>query len=175
MGQQNNTGTITENWVKEEILKLGLNIIKPVPDKGIDFFVTSPNIPNIELKIQVKGRGKIQSNKRYRWFQIRSTKKQREEVISQGLPVNEAWRIKASKVDIFIFVSELYKEFWIFKSIDIENLIQAYRLLGRKRKDNLDGIQSEIDLDILNNGIPLNEVYCKNLNNWDLIVKHFSG
>jgi len=174
MGSQNKTGTITENWVKEEILKLGFNIIKPIPDRGIDFIVTSPTIPNIELKIQVKGRGKIQSNKRYRWFQIRTTKKQREEAIYQGLPVNEAWRIKVSKVDIFILVSELYKEFWIFKSIDIDNLIQAYRLLGRNRKDNLDGHQSEIDLDILQNGIPLNEIYCKNLNNWDHIINHFS-
>jgi len=75
MGSQNKTGTITENWIKEEILKLGFNIIKPIPDRGIDFIVTSPTIPNIELKIQVKGRGRIQPNKRYRWFQIRTTKK----------------------------------------------------------------------------------------------------
>lgn len=123
MGTQNKTGTITENWVKEEILKLGLIVYKPIPDRGVDFLVTSSINPDIKLKIQVKGRGKIQTNKRYRWFQIRTTKQQREETVDQGLPLNEAWRIKVSKVDVFILVSELYKEFWIFDSNDIEILL----------------------------------------------------
>jgi hypothetical protein len=77
---------------------------EPVPDRGVDFIVTSFNDPDIILKIQVKGRGKIQKNKRYRWVQIRTTKKQRDETHKEGLPLSESWRKKADLTDIFIFV-----------------------------------------------------------------------
>jgi hypothetical protein len=173
MGIQNKTGKITEAWVKDEILKLGLFADKPVPDRGVDLVVTSSRKPNTILKIQVKGRGEIQKNKRYRWFQVRTTLKQREEAINEGLPVNEAWRKKIAKAEIFILVSQRYHEFWIFKSNDIENLIQVNRLVHGKRKDNMEGHQFEIDLDIKYNDIPLTEIYRKNLNNWDLIINHF--
>jgi hypothetical protein len=160
--------------VRDEILKLGLIVYKPVPDRGVDFVVTSSKKPDTKLKVQVKGRGEIQKNNHYRWFQVRTTQKQREEALKDGLPVSEAWKKKIAKVDIFIFVSQKFHEFWIFESTDIENLIQVNRLKHGNRKDNLEGYQSEIDLDLEYNGIPLTEIYHKNLNNWDLIINHLS-
>jgi len=160
--------------VKEKVAELGLKVCEPIPDKGVDFVVTSLNYLDKRLKIQVKGRGKIQKNKRYRWFQIRTTKKQREETIEEGLPLNEAWRKKVALADIFIFVSEMYSEFWIFESNDIENLILINRSKYGKRKDNRDGLQAEIDLDVEHNGMPLTKIYNKNLNNWDFITNRFT-
>ncbi len=172
--RQNKTGDITENWVKDKIIELGLNANEPVPDRGVDFVITSIKKPNKNLKIQVKGRGKIQNNKRYRWFQIRTTKKQRKETIEDGLPLNEAWRKKVALADIFIFVSEIYREFWIFESNDIENLILINRSKYGNRKDNREGLQAEIDLDVEHNGMPLAKIYDTNLNNWDLITNQFT-
>lgn len=78
-------------WVEEKIATLGLNVKKPVPDRGVDFIVTSADAPEKALRIQVKGRGKIQKNKRYRWFQIRTTRKQRDETLKAGMPLKESW------------------------------------------------------------------------------------
>ena len=174
MSKQNKTGNITENWVKDKIVELGLNVYEPVPDTGVDFVITSVKKPNKNLKVQVKGRGKIQKNKKYRWFQIRTTKKQRKKTIEDGFSLNEAWRKKVALVDILIFVSEMYHEFWIFESKDIENLIQVNRSRYGNRKDNIEGLQAEIDLDVEHKGMPLTEIYKKNLNNWDLIKDQFS-
>lgn len=174
VGRQNKTGKVTERWVKQKLIDLGLDVYEPVPDRGVDFVVSCKNDPTKEIKIQVKGRGKEQKNKRYRWFQIRTTKKQREETIEAGLPLNQAWRKKVTLADIFIFVSEIYREFWIFESNDIENLILINRSKYGNRKDNRDGLQAEIDLDVEQNGMPLAEIYHKNLNNWDLITNPFT-
>jgi hypothetical protein len=106
MNRQNKTGSVTESWVKEKLSELGLVAHEPVPDRGVDFIVNSHKKPQKRLKIQVKGRGKVQKNKRYRWFQIRTTKKQREETIQDGLPLYEAWQKKVALADMFIFVSE---------------------------------------------------------------------
>ena len=56
MSRQNNTGDITEEWVKDKITNLGLNVMKPIPDRGVDLIVTSTSKPIKNLKIQVKGR-----------------------------------------------------------------------------------------------------------------------
>lgn len=173
MSEQNKTGNITENWVKDEIQKLGFVAEKPIPDRGIDFIIKSDLNPGKSLKIQVKGRGKVQKNKRYRWFQIRTTKKQREDTEKEGIPVYDAWRKKAGLVDFFIFVSELYNEFWIFQSDDIEKLVLINRSKYGSRKDNKEGLQTEIDLDLEHNGIALTEIYKNNLNNWELISSYF--
>ena len=172
--QQGKTGNITEQWVKDKIIELGLDAQKPVPDVGVDLVVTSPEKPDKELKIQIKGRGKVQRNKRYRWFQIRTTPKQREEATKAGFPLNEAWRKKVALVDLFIFVSEKNSEFWIFESNDIEDLIRINSLKYGHRPDNKDGHQFEIDLDIKHKGKSLTEIYNKNLNNWDVITNHFN-
>lgn len=173
MGRQNVTGIISENMVKQELIKLGFNVFKPLPDKGVDFIIKESNGSEKELRIQVKGRGPIQTNKRYRWFQIRTTKKIRDQTIELGLPVNEAWRKKVSLVDVYVFVSIRYGEFWIFESKEIENLIRIFRSRCGKRKDNLEGLQAEIDLDIKYENLPLTEIYSENLNNWDIVKNHF--
>ena len=125
------------------------------------------------MEIQVKGRGEFQTNERYRWFQIRTTLKQREETIAEGLSVNESWRKKVAKTDFFILVSLKYQEFWIFDSNDIADLIQINRNYYGNRKDNLEGIQVEIDLDVEHNGKTIAEIYTSNLNNWELILNQF--
>ena len=163
MSRQNKTGNITEDWVKQKLAELGLKAYQPVPDRGIDLIVSSPKDPNKSLKIQVKGRGKMQKNRKYRWFQIRTTEKQREETLSEGLPLNEAWRKKAALVGVFIFVSGMHREFWIFEVGDIENLILICRSKYGNRKDNKNGLQAGIDLDIEHSGIPLTELFKKNL------------
>lgn len=157
MSRQNKTGNLTEPWVKEKITALGLIASKPIPDRGIDFIVTSVNTPNKALRIQVKGRGKIQKNKRYRWFQIRTTKKQRDKTLKKGLPLIESWREKAELADIFIFVSEMFCEFWLFQRKDLEDLILTNRIKHGDRNDNKNGHQAEIDLDVEVNGIPLSK------------------
>jgi hypothetical protein len=167
------TGILTESCVKEEIKRMGLEVAKPTPDRGVDLIVTSANKPNKILKIQIKGRGKTQTNKKHRWFQIRTTKKQREDTIKDGLPVSEAWRKKLSQVDLFIFVSEKENEFWIFEPKDIKKLILINRSKYGKRKNNFDGLQTEIDLDIEYEGMRITEIFKENLNRWDLITKHF--
>jgi hypothetical protein len=175
MSRQNKTGKLTEEWVKDKITSFGLIATEPVPDRGVDFIVTSVNDPDIDLKIQVKGRGKIQKNKRYRWFQIRTTKKQRDDTLKEGLPLNESWRKKADLADIFIFVSEMFHEFWIFQRKDLDDLILLNRKKHGNRADNKNGSQAEIDLDLEFGGIALTEKYRKNLENWELITSVFSG
>ncbi|HNQ66619.1 MAG TPA: hypothetical protein PKL38_11615 [Smithella sp.] len=170
MSIQNKTGDLTEAWVQEKITALGLIISKPIPDRGVDFIVSSAETPEKELKIQVKGRGKIQKNKRYRWFQIRTTKKQRDETLREGMPLNESWRKKLKLVDIFIFVSEMHHEFWVFQRDEIEDLVIANREKYGNRKDNRNGHQAEIDLDVEIDGIALSEKYRDNLDNWELIT-----
>lgn len=173
MNVQKLTGKISEDWVKVEIDKLGLNSFKPKPDRGVDLVVSSFNKPGTTLSIQVKGRGATQSNKKYRWFQVRTTPNQRKKTLEESLPVSEAWVTKVTKAEVFILVSIKYHEFWIFTSDDIQQLVQMNRLVYRHWKDNMDGSQAEINLDITSNGIPLTEIYQSNLNNWGLITSRF--
>ena len=170
MSRQTKTGNITEERVRNKFMSMGLDVEKPIPDRGIDFIVRKPQSPQKALKVQVKGRGKNQTSNRFRWFQIRTTKKQRDETIVEGYPVNEAWRKKVSLVDIFIFVSEKFDEYWIFTPKEVENIVIINQEKYGSRKDNQKGLQAELDLDVLKNNIPLTEIYIKNLNNWDLIT-----
>lgn len=173
MLQQLSTGIETENLVAREVEKLGLRSNKPIPDVGIDLVVTSPLKPRISINIQVKGRGANQKNKKYRWFQIRTTKKQRQEAVESGFPINEAWRIKVKKANLFILVSLKYQECWIFDQKGIQEVIVTCASRYSKRKDNQQGIQAEINLDLVIGGKPLNEVYMDHLNNWEIISDYF--
>jgi hypothetical protein len=173
MNRQQLTGKISEGWVKDKIDNMGFNSFKPTPDRGVDLIVSSSKKPETTLNIQVKGRGNIQSNNKYRWFQVRTTPNQRKKTLEESLPVSEAWVTKITKAEVFILVSIKYHEFWIFTSDDIEQLIHMNRLLYGHWKDNIDGSQAEINLDITSNGIPLTEIYQSNLNNWDLITDKF--
>ena len=72
---QNITGQLTEQKVQDCLKSIGLETDKPKRDIGLDFEVWHPANPAKKVYVQIKGRGKIQKNKRYRWFQIRTTKK----------------------------------------------------------------------------------------------------
>ena len=174
MTQQEFTGNETEHLVAIQIKKLGLIAYKPIPDRGIDLEVTSPGKSEVSLKIQVKGRGPTQTNHQFRWFQIRTTSKQRQEAVDSGLPANESWRIKVNKVDLFILVSLKYQEFWIFDKSEIEDLILACSHKYGNRKDNKERIQAEINLDIEKDGKLLTDQYAENLNNWSKISDYFN-
>ncbi|MBK8807430.1 MAG: hypothetical protein IPO21_12610 [Bacteroidales bacterium] len=164
---QRETGILTEELVKEKLVEYGITYEKPIPDVGIDFIVWKQK--DITACIQVKGRGEIQTNKKYRWFQIR-TKDQREKAIEVGLDVSEAWRIKVDYCDFFILVSLKYDEHWVFPKEKIIEIIEINSAIHGKRKDNITGSQAEISLDIQSDGIYLFEKYKAYLNNYSQIV-----
>lgn len=169
MSRQNATGQLTENEVKDKLLSLGLVAVKPTPDRGIDLVVSNPNNSQKIVRLQVKGRGAKQKNKRYRWFQLRTTKKQRETVITEGLPVSEAWKKKIDLCDFFIFVSLRHNEHWVFPKKVLPEIIAINKVKYGNRADNINGHQVEMDLDIIHEGHPLTEKYKKYLNNYMLI------
>jgi hypothetical protein len=169
MKRQQHTGYITENIVKGRLAKLGLIAKKPVPDIGVDFEVFSPEKPSRKLKLQVKGRGQKQRNKKYRWFQIRTTVRQREMANEAGLPPSEAWQKKINLCDYFIFVSEKYQECWVFPRKAVKELVGSNRHVYGNRRDNRSGQQVEINLDIKVKGVPLTEKYSYYLDNFGQI------
>lgn len=102
MNRQNHTGNLTESLVRSELQRRGLDAVKPVPDHGVDFLVSCASQTTKKLKIQVKGRGRIQTNMRYRWFQIRTTKRQREEAMAEGIELCDSWRVKVRLAEFFM-------------------------------------------------------------------------
>jgi len=124
---QQKTGQSTENKIKELLEARGLVAKKPSPDNGIDLEVSCKEKPERIIRVQIKGRGSNQTNKRYRWFQIRTTPKQREDAIKSGLDISEAWRKKIELCDYFIFVAEEYNEQWVFPQEIVLQIIQISR------------------------------------------------
>ncbi|MCW8137930.1 MAG: hypothetical protein KIT58_03405 [Planctomycetota bacterium] len=169
MGTQNVTGDWTEQRVKTALEELGLAARKPRRDVGVDLEVWHPERPSVVLNVQVKGRGKEQKNGRYRWFQIRTTAKQREAAVAAGLPVSEAWRKKVDLCRFFVLVSQKYEECWVFPAPVIADVIRLNRPKHGKRADNIEGKQAEMDLDIEHEGRPLTEVFAAYRNNFALI------
>lgn len=160
MRTQGITGRLTENKVQKRLRSVGIDAIRPKgPDKGIDFEIEG------KVRIQVKGRGEKQTNNRYRWFQIRLTKKQRENASS----VFEALQKKINLCDFFVLVSLKYDECWVFPSSVIMEIIQRNRIKHKNRKDNTSGAQAEMDLDIKYCGKSLTEIYQSFRENFDLI------
>jgi len=170
MKAQNRTGTLTEGAVRKELLKLGLIVAKPIPDQGIDLIVLAAERRNREVRVQIKGRGSEQANRRYRWFQIRTTKSQRESAIQSGLPVSESWRKKVDLCDFFIFVSLKLKQHWVFPVRIVREIVEINRTVYGNREDNRKGHQAEVDLDIEYKGKRLSERYATYLNNYALIA-----
>ena len=170
METQNTTGQLTEDAVKRCLEKIGLRAEKPIPDIGVDLNVYNSKNPDKKTKVQIKGRGEIQKNKRYRWFQIRTTEKQRELAVKSGLLVSESWKKKVDLCDFFVLVSLKYNEHWVFPKIIIHELININKIKYGNRADNKSGQQAEIDLDINFEGLPLTEKYASYLNNYQLIV-----
>lgn len=154
------TGRLTEKKVQERLKLIGINAIRPKgPDKGIDLEIEG------KVRIQIKGRGERQTNRRYRWFQIRITKKQRENASS----VFEALQKKINLCDFFVLVSLKYDECWVFPSSVIEEIIERNIIKHKNRKDNTSGAQVEMDLDIEYGGKRLTDIYKPFKENFDLI------
>ena len=103
---QNITGQLTEQKVQDCLKSIGLETDKPKRDIGLDFEVWHPANPAKKVYVQIKGRGKIQKNKRYRWFQIRTTKKQRDDTVNAGLAIFKAWQKKVDLCHFLVLVCE---------------------------------------------------------------------
>lgn len=169
MKAQNLTGLSTEQKVRDSLKSIGLETQKPKRDIGVDLEVWHPANPEKKVFIQIKGRGKLQKNKRYRWFQIRTTKRQRNDSINSGISVSETWQNKVNLCHFFILVSEKYEEQWIFPSAVVHEIVNYNRIKYGNRKDNISGEQAEMDLDIEYDGRKLTEIYRSYKNNFVLI------
>ncbi len=175
--QQHHTGRTTEQRVAEQLMNHGLVAIKPRHDVGIDIEAHDPASPSRIVRIQVKGRGAVQSNECYRWFQVRTTPAQRAQALADGLPVSEAYRKKVALCDFFVLVAQRFDEFWVFPRHEIIEIAEFNALLpGRGgRKDNREGKQRELDLDIKVDGIPLVDHYAHRRNNFSPIVQFLAA
>ena len=174
MSRQGNTGKETERIVRERLEGLGLDAKHPQKDNGVDFEVSSRENPQRIVRVQVKGRGSVQKNKRYRWFQLRTTKAQRKHAGDGGFDEADAYIDKVKKCDIFILVALKYEECWVFSSDQILEIIDHNKTVYGNRRDNILGHQKEMDLDISVGGKPLTELYQANCNNFSPIQKLFS-
>jgi hypothetical protein len=166
---QSITGETTEASVARYLSGIGLSAIKPVPDNGIDLNVLLPDANSPVLNIQVKGRGPKQSNKKYRWFQIRTTLAQRACAVSAGLDPADTWEKKVCMCDFFILVAQRYDEYWVLPQDEVLAIGKANRQVYGNRTDNRTGKQAELDLDVSANGKPLTERYAKYCDAFHLI------
>jgi len=168
---QNITGKSTEQKVRDCFKSTGLEAEKPRRDLGVDLEVWLPSNPEKKVFIQIKGRGIIQKNKRYRWFQIRTTQKQRDESVKAGLSISDAWKKKVDLCHFFVLVSEKHEELWVFPSGIIHEIININKRKYGNREDNISGKQAEMDLDIEYDGKKLTEIYGAYKNNFALIIE----
>ena len=166
---QQKTGQSTEYKVKKLLEFHGLTAKKPIPDNGVDLEVSCISAPEKIIRVQIKGRGCNQKNGRYRWFQIRTTPKQREGAVKSGLSISEAWKKKVELCDYFIFVAEKYDECWVFPKDIVFQIIQLNQCKYGNRADNRCGKQAEMDLDIQHNDKMLTEIYAEYKNIIDII------
>ena len=169
MSAQNNTGEWTEQRVQTHLEALGLEARKPAYDVGVDLEVWHRDRPEKRLRVQVKGRGKKQENEQYRWFQIRTTPKQRADTVKAGLPASEAWQKKVELCQFFVLVSEKYDECWVFPAAVIADVIRLNRPKYGKWADNVAGEKTELNLDIEHEGKALTEIFGVYRNNFALI------
>lgn len=131
--------------------------------------VWHPANPGRRLNVQIKGRGKKQTNGRYRWFQIRTTPEQRNDAVKAGLSSSDAWQNKVDLCAFFVLVAEKYEECWVFPGEVIKEIVNSNKSKYGKRKDNILGKQVEMDLDIEEGGKPLTEIYESYKDNFTLI------
>jgi hypothetical protein len=166
MKPQNITGQSTEQKVRDHLKSIGFETDKPKRDIGVDLEVWHPTNPVRRVYVQIKGRGKTQKNGRYRWFQIRTTRKQRDDTENEGLSVSEAWQKKVKLCDFFVLVSEKHEEYWVFPAAIIREIVNINKSKYGKREDNISGKQAEMDLDIECSGKSLAEIYESYKNNF---------
>jgi hypothetical protein len=175
MKPQNITGQSTEQKVWNRLRSIGLETYKPKRDTGVDLEVWHPANPERRVFVQIKGRGKTQKNGRYRWFQIRTTKKQRDDAVNVGLMLSEAWKKKVDLCQFFVLVSEKHEEYWVFPAAIIHKIVNLNKSKYGKREDNISGKQTEIDLDIVYGGKSLTEIYESYKNNFALISEKLNS
>jgi len=166
---QHITGETTEVSVARQLSATGLIAEKPVPDNGIDLNVRLPVLCSPVVKVQIKGRGSNQKNKKYRWFQIRTTSAQRKRAVLAGLHPADTWEKKVRMCDFFVLVAQRYDEFWVLPQDDVIAIGKANREVYGNRADNRTGKQAELDLDVSVNGEPLTDVYAQQCNAFHLI------
>ena len=154
---------------------IGLETEKPKRDIGVDLEVWNPINPVRRVYVQIKGRGKAQKNGRFRWFQIRTTKKQRDDAVKAGLSVSEAWQKKVDLCHFFVLVSEKHEEYWVFPAAIIHEIVNFNKSKYGKREDNISGKQAEIDLDIEHGGKSLTEIYESYKNNFASISEKLNS
>ncbi len=169
MKTQNIAGQSTERKVRNCLRSIGLESEKPKRDIGVDLEIWHSSKPERSVNVQIKGRGRIQTNRKYRWFQIITTQQQKDDAKTDGLPVSEVWRKEVNLCDYLIFVSEKYNECWVFPKDVVCEIIEINRAKYGNGKDDEDGRQAEMDLDIEYNGLPLTEIYAEYLNNFQII------
>jgi hypothetical protein len=162
-------GLTSEALVKRQLESLGLSVAKPFPDVGIDLEATLIGTASPKVTIQVKARGATQTNKKYRWFQIRASKALRERTVAAGRDVSTAWESKVRQCDFFVLVSLKHNEYWVLPQAQVLELGEANRLVHGKRPDNRSGKQAELDLDIEPHGEPLTRAYEPYLNAFQLV------
>jgi hypothetical protein len=175
MTRQHATGRTTENLVRERLEKLGLATRRPSFDDGVDLEVYSPRNPTRIVRIQVKGRSPQQINRRYRWFQLRTSEKQRQVAEAAGLGPADAYKLKAAKCDVFVLVALKYDECWVFTTREILDIIDLNKPKHGNRRDNLLGHQKEMDLDVEVDGVPLTEIYRTHLENFTPVLELLEG
>ncbi|MCK5863283.1 MAG: hypothetical protein KAH38_12415 [Candidatus Hydrogenedentes bacterium] len=173
---QNSTGYITESRVRKKLETLGLEVRKPLPDRGIDIIAWHPDNPSKIVKIQVKGRNP-KTITSYRWFQIRVGKKQLEQTQKEGKAADVSWLMKLAKVDFLVLDAVRVDETWVFSRDQALELMVMNELQYCNRPDNiftydepLKSKQKEINLDIKIHGKPLTKTFSNCCNNFAPIV-----
>lgn len=166
---QNRTGDKTEALVRAKITELGLEATRPFPDNGVDLEVRRPGSEAPVVRLQVKGRGAQQKNKKYRWFQIRTTSAQRKKAVAAGLDVTDTCRQKVELCDFFVLVALRFDEYWVLPQAQVLEIAQANRLVYGNRAATLRGEQAELDLDVAPEGELLTEKYADYRNAFHLI------
>lgn len=166
---QNRTGDRTEALVRAKITELGLEATRPFPDYGVDLEVRRPGRETPVVRLQVKGRGAEQTNKKYRWFQIRTTSAQRKKAVAAGHDVTDTWRQKVALCDFFVLVALRLEECWVMPQAQVLEIGEANRLVYGNRAGSLRGEVAELDLDIAPEGELLTERYDAYRNAFHLI------
>lgn len=165
---QLSTGMKTEERVKAKLKGLGLEVRKPVPDRGVDLEAWTQDNPTRVVKIQVKGRNpkKVKS---FRWFQLRVSRPQIDRVVSQGLSAELAWQNKLAKADFLVLDAVQTDETWVLPIDRAIDLIRQNEKIYAQRRGNIEGRQKEMNLDIAVAGEPLTERFKDCLNNFEPI------
>jgi hypothetical protein len=152
MRNQSITGLSTEQKVRKLLRSLGMEAEKPKRDIGVDLEVWHSAKHDRCVNVRIEERGKTQKNRKYRWFPLGADKKRND------------------SCDFFILVSERHDEYWVFPKDVVCEIVEINSKKYKNRKDNEDGLQAEINLDIADDAcVKLTERYAEYLNNFQII------